>query len=144
MIIINGSLTGRTGPWSTAPTWTSVSRSLGPGKRQGRRQRAEVVNTDAHHYGGSDLGNLGTVRAESGPWHGLPASAALQAPRGALRLHPRLTPLGGRGGNGPSGPLPRPVDFGSVGPVMLGAGAAGCARDPAPGGPADRMPALGR
>ncbi|PZG18251.1 1,4-alpha-glucan branching enzyme [Micromonospora craterilacus] len=37
---------------------------------------AEVLNTDAHHYGGSGVGNLGTVHAEDVPWHGLPASAA--------------------------------------------------------------------
>ncbi|GLY21601.1 1,4-alpha-glucan branching protein GlgB [Micromonospora sp. NBRC 101691] len=49
----------------------------------------EVVNTDAHHYGGSGVGNLGTVRAESVPWHGLPASAALQVPPlGVLWLRP--------------------------------------------------------
>ncbi|WBB81605.1 1,4-alpha-glucan branching protein GlgB [Micromonospora sp. WMMD882] len=49
----------------------------------------EVVNTDAHHYGGSGVGNLGRVRAESVPWHGLPASAALQVPPlGALWLRP--------------------------------------------------------
>jgi 1,4-alpha-glucan branching enzyme len=41
---------------------------------------AEVLNTDAHHYGGSGVGNLGTVHAESVPWHGYPASAALRVP----------------------------------------------------------------
>ncbi|SCL48479.1 1,4-alpha-glucan branching enzyme [Micromonospora citrea] len=40
----------------------------------------EVLNTDAHHYGGSGVGNLGEVHAEAVPWHGLPASAALQVP----------------------------------------------------------------
>ncbi|MEU4567458.1 1,4-alpha-glucan branching protein GlgB [Micromonospora sp. NPDC023956] len=49
----------------------------------------EVVNTDAHHYGGSGVGNLGSVRAESVPWHGLPASAPLQVPPlGVLWLRP--------------------------------------------------------
>jgi 1,4-alpha-glucan branching enzyme len=49
----------------------------------------EVVNTDAHHYGGSGVGNLGSVHAESVPWHGLPASAALQVPPlGAIWLRP--------------------------------------------------------
>ncbi|GIJ77686.1 1,4-alpha-glucan branching enzyme [Micromonospora phaseoli] len=49
---------------------------------------AEVLNTDAHHYGGSGVGNLGTVHAEDIPWHGLPASAALRVPPlGALWLH---------------------------------------------------------
>ncbi|MEV5767846.1 1,4-alpha-glucan branching protein GlgB [Micromonospora sp. NPDC052213] len=41
---------------------------------------AEVLNTDSHHYGGSGVGNLGEVHAEDVPWHGLPASAALQVP----------------------------------------------------------------
>ncbi|MFU8873770.1 1,4-alpha-glucan branching protein GlgB [Micromonospora sp. SL4-19] len=47
----------------------------------------EVVNTDAHHYGGSGVGNLGAVHAESVPWHGMPASAAVRVPPlGALWL----------------------------------------------------------
>ncbi|MER7891474.1 1,4-alpha-glucan branching protein GlgB [Micromonospora sp. NPDC094482] len=40
----------------------------------------EVLNTDAHHYGGSGVGNLGEVHAEDVPWHGMVASAALQVP----------------------------------------------------------------
>ncbi|MEU7675287.1 1,4-alpha-glucan branching protein GlgB [Micromonospora taraxaci] len=40
----------------------------------------EVLNTDAQHYGGSGVGNLGEVRAEDVPWHGMVASAALQVP----------------------------------------------------------------
>ncbi|MGA3525555.1 1,4-alpha-glucan branching protein GlgB [Melissospora conviva] len=40
----------------------------------------EVLNTDSAYYGGSGVGNLGTVRAEDVPWHGLPASAALRVP----------------------------------------------------------------
>ncbi|MEU3453741.1 1,4-alpha-glucan branching protein GlgB [Micromonospora sp. NPDC006766] len=40
----------------------------------------EILNTDAHHYGGSGVGNLGEVHAESVPWHGMPASAALRLP----------------------------------------------------------------
>ncbi|MCF0095768.1 1,4-alpha-glucan branching enzyme GlgB [Micromonospora sp. MH99] len=40
----------------------------------------EVLNTDAHHYGGSGVGNLGAVHAEDVPWHGLVASVALQVP----------------------------------------------------------------
>ncbi|MEU6078107.1 1,4-alpha-glucan branching protein GlgB [Micromonospora sp. NPDC047074] len=48
---------------------------------------AEVLNTDAHHYGGSGVGNLGEVHAQDVPWHGLPASAALRVPPlGALWL----------------------------------------------------------
>ncbi|NES31021.1 1,4-alpha-glucan branching protein GlgB [Micromonospora terminaliae] len=49
----------------------------------------ELLNTDAHHYGGSGVGNLGSVQAESVPWHGMPASAALRVPPlGVLWLRP--------------------------------------------------------
>lgn len=41
----------------------------------------ETLNTDAESYGGSGVGNLGTVRAEPMPWHGQPASATLRIPR---------------------------------------------------------------
>ena len=40
----------------------------------------EVLNTDAEAYGGSGIGNLGSVVAEDVPWHGRPASASLQVP----------------------------------------------------------------
>ncbi|MER7442036.1 1,4-alpha-glucan branching protein GlgB [Micromonospora avicenniae] len=40
----------------------------------------EILNTDAQPYGGSGVGNMGEVHAEDVPWHGLPASAALQVP----------------------------------------------------------------
>ncbi|WP_432905499.1 1,4-alpha-glucan branching protein GlgB [Micromonospora matsumotoense] len=40
----------------------------------------EVINTDAQHYGGSGVGNLGAVHAQDVPWHGLPASVALRVP----------------------------------------------------------------
>ena len=39
-----------------------------------------MLNTDAHHYGGSGVGNIGAVHAEDVPWHGMPASAALRVP----------------------------------------------------------------
>jgi 1,4-alpha-glucan branching enzyme len=49
----------------------------------------EVVNTDAEHYGGSGVGNLGTVYAEEIGSHGLPASATIRVPPlGALWLRP--------------------------------------------------------
>ncbi|WP_121162653.1 1,4-alpha-glucan branching protein GlgB [Micromonospora pisi] len=49
----------------------------------------EVVNTDAQTYGGSGVGNLGSVRAEPVPWHGQPASATLRLPPlGVLWLRP--------------------------------------------------------
>jgi 1,4-alpha-glucan branching enzyme len=49
----------------------------------------EVINTDARSYGGSGVGNLGTVHAVPLPLHGLPASATLRVPPlGALWLQP--------------------------------------------------------
>jgi 1,4-alpha-glucan branching enzyme len=41
---------------------------------------AEVVNTDADVYGGSGVGNLGTVTAHPEPYFGQPASASLRLP----------------------------------------------------------------
>ncbi|WP_207891521.1 1,4-alpha-glucan branching protein GlgB [Nocardioides jejuensis] len=40
----------------------------------------EVLNTDASAYGGSGMGNLGSVEATDHPWHGQPASAELVVP----------------------------------------------------------------
>ncbi|MFG2052029.1 1,4-alpha-glucan branching protein GlgB [Micromonospora sp. NPDC048935] len=40
----------------------------------------EVINTDSTVYGGGGAGNLGVVRAEPLPWHGMPASAVLRLP----------------------------------------------------------------
>jgi 1,4-alpha-glucan branching enzyme len=41
---------------------------------------AEVINTDAEAYGGSGVGNLGTVTAHEEPYDGKPASATLRLP----------------------------------------------------------------
>ncbi|WP_181312813.1 1,4-alpha-glucan branching protein GlgB [Nocardioides campestrisoli] len=41
---------------------------------------SEVLNTDADPYGGSGVGNLGTVEATEDPWHDQPASAVLRLP----------------------------------------------------------------
>ena len=41
---------------------------------------SEVLNTDGHEYGGSGVGNLGSVDASPTPWHGLPASAEIAVP----------------------------------------------------------------
>ncbi|ROR89916.1 1,4-alpha-glucan branching protein GlgB [Nocardioides aurantiacus] len=41
---------------------------------------SEVINTDAEAYGGSGVGNLGTVTAHAEPHHGQPASASLRVP----------------------------------------------------------------
>lgn len=50
----------------------------------------ELVNTDATEYGGSGVGNLGSVTASAGPSHGQPASAFVTVPPlGALFLKPR-------------------------------------------------------
>ena len=40
----------------------------------------ELLNTDAADYGGSNVGNLGAVRATAEPWHGQPASALVSLP----------------------------------------------------------------
>jgi 1,4-alpha-glucan branching enzyme len=53
----------------------------------------ELLNTDAGHYGGSNVGNLGGVEAAAAPWHGLPASAELTLPPlAALWLVPEDAP----------------------------------------------------
>lgn len=50
----------------------------------------ELLNTDAESYGGSGVGNLGSVTAVDEPWMGRPASAVLTLPPlGALWLKPR-------------------------------------------------------
>ena len=49
------------------------------------------MNTDATHYGGSGVGNLGAVTASAKPSHGFPASAFVTVPPLAtvyLRLDP--------------------------------------------------------
>jgi 1,4-alpha-glucan branching enzyme len=40
----------------------------------------EVVNTDSAFYGGSGVGNMGSVEAEAVPWHDQPFSAELTLP----------------------------------------------------------------
>ncbi|MGN6782982.1 MAG: alpha amylase C-terminal domain-containing protein, partial [Marmoricola sp.] len=50
---------------------------------------AEVINTDAEVYGGSGVGNLGTVTAVPEPHGDQPASATLRVPPlGTLWLRP--------------------------------------------------------
>jgi 1,4-alpha-glucan branching enzyme len=54
----------------------------------------EILNTDADTYGGSGVGNLGTVTAHAQPWHGRPASAVLRLPpAGVLWLVPETDQL---------------------------------------------------
>lgn len=40
----------------------------------------EVINTDEARYGGSGVGNGGTIETEPIPWQGRPVSAALRLP----------------------------------------------------------------
>lgn len=40
----------------------------------------EILNSDASHYGGSGVGNLGAIEAHSNPSHGFPASAEITLP----------------------------------------------------------------
>jgi 1,4-alpha-glucan branching enzyme len=40
----------------------------------------EVVNTDAHEYGGSGVGNMGAIHAQEWEWHGRPYSAEVSVP----------------------------------------------------------------
>jgi 1,4-alpha-glucan branching enzyme len=40
----------------------------------------EVLNSDSRHYGGSDVGNGGVLRAQAAPWMGLPCSLELTLP----------------------------------------------------------------
>jgi 1,4-alpha-glucan branching enzyme len=50
----------------------------------------ELLNTDAAEYGGSGVGNLGTVTATDAAWGGMRASAVLNLPPlGTLWLRPR-------------------------------------------------------
>ena len=54
---------------------------------------AVVINTDAFVYGGSGVGNLGTIEAVDEPWHGQPASAVVTLPPlGVLWLTPQDAP----------------------------------------------------
>ena len=48
--------------------------------RAARRGMAEIMNTDAGIYGGSNLGNGGWVTADDAPWGDYPASVALTLP----------------------------------------------------------------
>jgi 1,4-alpha-glucan branching enzyme len=49
----------------------------------------EVLNSDAAVYGGSNVGNCGSVAAENVPWHGRPCSVTLTLPPlGGLILRP--------------------------------------------------------
>ena len=50
----------------------------------------EIINTDAEEFGGSGVGNYGSVEASDEPFHGRPASVELTLPPlGGLWLKPR-------------------------------------------------------
>lgn len=50
----------------------------------------EILNTDATEFGGSGVGNMGSVHTESIPWNGRSQSAVLQVPPlGVLFLSPK-------------------------------------------------------
>jgi 1,4-alpha-glucan branching enzyme len=58
----------------------------------------EVLNTDAEVYGGSGVGNLGSVTADGDSWHGQPTSATVRVPPlGALWLRYRAESQAGSG-----------------------------------------------
>ena len=86
---------GSTSPDGVRPTLASVVNFSG-GPHYNYRlglphagQWNEVLNTDAESYGGSGVGNLGSVQAEALPWHGQPYSALLTVPPlGAVWLEP--------------------------------------------------------
>jgi 1,4-alpha-glucan branching enzyme len=40
----------------------------------------EAINTDSTYYGGSDVGNLGSLEPEPVPWHNQPFSAEVTLP----------------------------------------------------------------
>jgi 1,4-alpha-glucan branching enzyme len=55
----------------------------------------EILNTDAAIYGGSGVGNMGSIQAVPEPWHGRPASAVITLPpMGVLWLAPEETAEG--------------------------------------------------
>jgi len=77
---------GSAGPEGERPVLASiVNFSGGPhlnfrlGLPHGGRWN-EILNTDSEIYGGSGVGNLGSVVAEEMPWHGQPYSALLTVP----------------------------------------------------------------
>ncbi len=73
--------------WDADSGCMAVTSNLSPVPREGHRiglpfagRWTEVLNTDAADYGGSGMGNLGSITAEEIPWHGRPASAEIVLP----------------------------------------------------------------
>jgi 1,4-alpha-glucan branching enzyme len=83
--------------------------NLSPVAREGYRvgmprpgKWREALNTDSEWYGGTNVGNLGTIDAEGVPWHDQPFSASLTLPPlGVVWLVPETDESGVR-------PRPRP------------------------------------
>ncbi len=79
---------GRDGDARTGPAGTVlVVCNFTPVVREGYRVGVpvggvwrEILNTDAHDYGGSAVGNLGAVSSEPTAWHGQPHSVRLRLP----------------------------------------------------------------
>jgi len=71
---------GNEPPVAVISNFTPVLREgyVLPLPRAGRWR--EVINTDAHDYGGSGKGNLGAINAKNNPSHGKPASAEITLP----------------------------------------------------------------
>jgi 1,4-alpha-glucan branching enzyme len=86
---------GSPGPDGQRPTLASIANFSGGPHNDYRLglphpgRWNEILNTDAEQYGGSGVGNLGSVEAEAVPWHGQPYSALLTLPPlGVLWLEP--------------------------------------------------------
>jgi len=86
---------GSAGPDGERPTLASIINFSGAPHHEYRLglphpgRWNEILNTDAESYGGSGVGNLGSVVAEEVPWHGQPYSALLTLPPlGAVWFQP--------------------------------------------------------
>jgi len=73
--------------WDEAGSCVAVAVNMSPVPRTTYRMAlpfagewTELINTDAAHYGGTGLGNLGTVTAYPQAWNGRPASADIVLP----------------------------------------------------------------
>lgn len=71
----------------------------------------ELVNSDATSYGGSNLGNGGSVMTTGGPLHGFAQSAPITVPRMGLLVFRYNDP--------PDDPEPCPADISGDGVVNL-------------------------
>jgi 1,4-alpha-glucan branching enzyme len=94
----------------------------------------EILNTDADVYGGSGVGNLGTVTAEDVPMHGRSHSARLAVPPlGAVWLVAERTAEEGGVPVGAAAAPPAPAPGGSAGTVATSATLPQVPEPPRPG-----------